>query len=1036
MTVWPRASSGLSSAACCHHGSRMSMIGSPRPRPRPRPKAGLRPGVRASGLVGTTPADRFAPADRSAPADGVVHLPTIVPGERTVVFPALMALAPVVVALVLWALLSSPVMLAFAFLGPVMAVASYAESRRQSRAEHGRAQAVFESELDVCVREARVLARHDLRELHRSAPGARALISGGSAARESQLNLGFGCVRARFKIQGELRELPDEAHARLEPFLVLEDAPVLADSERVRLTGNPHLMLAVSRALLLQRAAGRVAIGAGAVGEALNGEIRGLRGDWRPVLAADHGPGMLLDFGTDFDPRASASGPSPRPRTPRREVRIRMLSPTRASVELADGQSLTVRPELVTVEELRAFAQRRAPCESGQLFEGPDGDTAAAASTLRLRRVPHHASLAAQIGTRNGVAFQVDLVAAGPHAVVGGTTGSGKSELLVTWVLAMTATRSTRDVQVLCFDFKGGATFDPIAALPHCVGVVTDLDDHEARRAATSLSAEIRFRERALRAAGAKHVGELPSLARLVVVVDEYQALVDADAELQAVFSDISARGRSLGVHLILCAQQPASAVRGATLANCSIRISLRVIAEADSTAVIGSGAAADLPASTPGVAIIVAGDGAARVQVQRSSPDTIAACIRACAEREAHLGGTLPRPPWLPALPAEIAASALEEPSTLDASGILDEPSGRGLAFGIADDTELRRQPTAVFSPELGAMLVIGGPRTGKTGCLAMLAETARTELGAESPAVVVLSVDPETAWDQLWSPELTSRHGLLLADDVDLFLSQVDEPYRSAFAERLTLLLRRSATGFTAVVFTASRATGHASVLVAAAAQTLRLVGGDRAAYVMAGGEPSDHRSHAGPGRANWHGLPCQVARSTRPLRALRGHSDHAGDPRDALALSDTENLLVAARRIEPLRRILEARGFACTTLDAWLGDRAPGAGPMQAPNADAANRRAVLGVVDEWQAQFGLLSRLAAEHPVLLSGLSTGEHRTLLRGDPLPPPVLDARRGAVLRGRSGDMTRIRWTDEDIRLDGPSAPPARDSSGPPTPP
>ncbi|VXB39332.1 FtsK/SpoIIIE domain-containing protein [Pseudoclavibacter sp. 8L] len=948
-----------------------------------------------------------------------------------------MAVAPVVVALVLWAVLSSPVMLAFAVLGPVMAVASYAESRRQSRAEHRRAEAVFESELDACVRGARALAHHDLRELHRSAPGARALISGCSDARESQLILGFGRVRTRFKIQGELRELPDDAQARLEPFLVLDDAPVVADSERVRLTGNRHLILAASRALLIQRAAsvGRVAIGSSAVGEALNGEIRGHRGDWRPVLTADHGPGMLLDFGVDFDPRADGLGPSQRQHTPPRELHIRMLSPAQATVELADGQRLTVRPELVTVEELRAFAQLRARAESGQLLAGRDGD-ASAASTLRLRRLPHHASLAAQIGTQNGVAFEVDLVADGPHAVVGGTTGSGKSELLVTWVLAMTATRSTRDVQVLCFDFKGGATFDQIAALPHCVGVVTDLDDHEARRAAASLSAEIRFRERALRAAGAKQVAEAPSLARLVVVVDEYQALVDSDAELQAVFSDISARGRSLGVHLILCAQQPASAVRGATLANCSIRISLRVIAAADSTAVIGSGAAANLPVSTPGLAIVVAGEGAAQVQVQRSSSDTIAACIRAGAEREAHLGGTPPQPPWLPALPAEIAARALREPSALDEPSTFEESGRRGLAFGIADDTELRRQPTAVFTPRLGAMLVIGGPRTGKTGCLAMLAETARTVQGAESPAVVVLSDDLETAWDQLRSPELTSRPGLLLVDDVDLFLSQVDEPYRSAFAERLTLLVRRSATGFPAVVFTTSRAGGHASVLVGAAAQTLRLVGGDRAAYVMAGGEPSDHRSHAGPGRATWHGLPCQVARATRPLRAPRARSDDPGDPRDALAQTGAENLLVAARRIEPLRRILEARGFACTTLGAWLADRAADAGPAQAPDTDAAPRRAVLGVVEDWQAQFGLLSRLAAEHPVLLSGLSTGEHRTLLRGDPLPPPVLDARRGAVLRSLTGETTRVGWTDEEARLDGPSALRARDLSAPPTPP
>ena len=69
----------------------------------------------------------------------------------------------------------------------------------------------------------------------------------------------------------------------------------------------------------------------------------------------------------------------------------------------------------------------------------------------------------------------VDLVADGPHAVVAGVTGAGKSELLITWILAMCATRSADEVAFLLADFKGGTAFDGLAGIPHITGVITDL---------------------------------------------------------------------------------------------------------------------------------------------------------------------------------------------------------------------------------------------------------------------------------------------------------------------------------------------------------------------------------------------------------------------------------------------------------------------------------------------------------------------------------------------------------------------------------
>ncbi|BDZ44177.1 FtsK/SpoIIIE domain-containing protein [Naasia aerilata] len=138
---------------------------------------------------------------------------------------------------------------------------------------------------------------------------------------------------------------------------------------------------------------------------------------------------------------------------------------------------------------------------------------------------------------------ELDLVADGPHAVVGGTTGSGKSELLRSWVLALAAARSAERLAVLLIDFKGGATFDALAGLPQVAGVVSDLDDTAVERLAAGLAAEVREREKALRAAGAPDIAALPSLPRLVIVVDEFAALLQALPALSDVVTDIAARG-------------------------------------------------------------------------------------------------------------------------------------------------------------------------------------------------------------------------------------------------------------------------------------------------------------------------------------------------------------------------------------------------------------------------------------------------------------------------------------------------------------
>ena len=117
----------------------------------------------------------------------------------------------------------------------------------------------------------------------------------------------------------------------------------------------------------------------------------------------------------------------------------------------------------------------------------------------------------------------------GPHALIAGTTGAGKSELLRTLVVGLAARCSPDHLAFVLVDYKGGATFDACADLPHTVGVVTDLDEHLAARALTSLDAELRRREHVLRAVGAVDLTASgapdptrDALPRLVVVVDEF----------------------------------------------------------------------------------------------------------------------------------------------------------------------------------------------------------------------------------------------------------------------------------------------------------------------------------------------------------------------------------------------------------------------------------------------------------------------------------------------------------------------------------
>lgn len=238
-----------------------------------------------------------------------------------------------------------------------------------------------------------------------------------------------------------------------------------------------------------------------------------------------------------------------------------------------------------------------------------------------------------------GVPVTVDLVRDGPHVLVAGTTGAGKSELLQTLVTGLALGRSPAELSIALVDFKGGASFGACGLLPHVVGTVTDLDPGLAGRALAGLRSELRRRERVLAAAGATSLDELPRgcLPRLVVVVDEFRALADDLPDLLPGLLRVAAQGRSLGVHLVLATQRPAGAVSPDVRANITLRLALRVVDVADSRDVVESPLAALVPASAPGRLVLRRG----------AEPPLAVQCARAGAPARARASGARGAPPW-----------------------------------------------------------------------------------------------------------------------------------------------------------------------------------------------------------------------------------------------------------------------------------------------------------------------------------------------------------------------------------------------------
>ncbi|MCL2786949.1 MAG: FtsK/SpoIIIE domain-containing protein, partial [Micrococcales bacterium] len=372
--------------------------------------------------------------------------------------------------------------------------------------------------------------------------------------------------------------------------------------------------------------------------------------------------------------------------------------------------------------------------------------------------------LRALVGMATSGPFALDLRSMGPHALVGGTTGSGKSEFLQTWVMGLATAYSPDRVTFLLVDYKGGSAFADCVNLPHCVGLVTDLTPHLVRRALTSLRAELKHREQLLNRKRAKDLLELERAGdpdcppALVIVVDEFAALVSEVPEFVDGLVDVGARGRSLGLHLILATQRPAGVIRDNLRANTNLRIALRVADEDDSVDVLGVPMAGHFDPSIPGRAAAKSGPGritpfqsgylggwtsdepepvkfevadlpfgTGRVwelgEVGREEeaaapvgPNDIARCVAATSAAADLRSICPPRRPWLDPLA-----------DTYDVADLNGKRDDQSLLVGVLDEPELQSQRAVYYEPDRdGNMVIIGTGGSGKSTALRTLAASA----------------------------------------------------------------------------------------------------------------------------------------------------------------------------------------------------------------------------------------------------------------------------------------------------------------------
>ncbi|WP_350279200.1 type VII secretion protein EccCa [Kribbella sp. HUAS MG21] len=299
------------------------------------------------------------------------------------------------------------------------------------------------------------------------------------------------------------------------------------------------------------------------------------------------------------------------------------------SAETMEGDERLGQADALDIVTLEGLARQLAPL---RLTAGAQGDAPLSAD-LGLAELldlgdpydfdpedtwlprPSRDRLRVKFGLRaDGQPIEIDLKESaqegmGPHGLLIGATGSGKSELLRTLVLALAITHPPRSLNFALVDFKGGATFTRLDKLPHTSAVITNLAEelHLVDRMTDAINGELLRRQELLRAAGnfsslrdyekARAAGApLEEVPTLLVICDEFSELLTARPDFIDMFVQIGRVGRSLGVHLLLASQRLEEGRLRGLETHLSYRIGLRTFSDIDSRTVLGVNDAFQLP--------------------------------------------------------------------------------------------------------------------------------------------------------------------------------------------------------------------------------------------------------------------------------------------------------------------------------------------------------------------------------------------------------------------------------------------------------
>ncbi|MEC0240407.1 type VII secretion protein EssC [Paenibacillus dokdonensis] len=453
------------------------------------------------------------------------------------------------------------------------------------------------------------------------------------------------------------------------------------------------------------------------------------------------------------------------------------------SLKREDGafDQMSFVPDILTLERAEALSRYMAPVRLKRslasdipdvlsLFEMMNMKTVSDLDVLqRWKNNRYPDSLPVPIGVRAGgkkinlnIHDKIERQGHGPHGLIAGTTGSGKSEVIQSIVASLAAEFHPHDLSFMLIDYKGGGMSNTFIDLPHVVGTITNLSSSLMERAQISLKAELVRRQKILNDAGnLQHIDEYykqlrrgggEPLPHLVIIIDEFAQLKKDQPEFMDELISIAAIGRTLGVHLILATQKPAGVVDDKIWSNARFRICLRVQDEGDSRDMLKipnaawinkpgrgylqvgsdeifeemqfawSGAPYVEQTDSPGLIVpteislngkrenlLATSMSAANLQMEQP-PKQLQVFIDKLAEAASEAGIQRLQGPWLPPLPDRLE---LEDLAVF--TGNLQAHELEGIV-GVIDDLPNQSQRPLHISMHQGHWAVYGMPGLGKT--------------------------------------------------------------------------------------------------------------------------------------------------------------------------------------------------------------------------------------------------------------------------------------------------------------------------------